>query len=232
MPCSFDTAAAVPRSFDTAAAVPRSFDTAAAVPRSFDTAATVPRSFDTTAAVGSPFRCSRAAVPSGRSGSPPSFRVSWLIQHRTGLSLPVQQSHGSLRSQREPSICCSEFTRLIQHCPGLPLSGAAEPRLPSVAVRALHRFKSHGSFSIEQGSPFRCSRATAPSGRSGSPPSVVLSLQGSFSTAQGSPFRCSRAAAPFGRSESPPSFKASWLIQHRTGLSLLVQQSRSSLRSQ
>ncbi len=65
------------------------------------------------------------------------FRVSWLIQHLTGLSLPVQQSCGSLRSQREPSICCFEFHCYSGSGRALP-SGAAEPQLPSVTVRALY----------------------------------------------------------------------------------------------
>ncbi len=107
----------------------------------------------------------------------------------------------------------------MRHSLILPLpwalpSGAAEPWLPSVAVRALHLlfrvlkthsalyrgalegglslqqshsslrlhvralhcFEPHGSFSIEQGSPFRCSKAAAPFGRSESPPSIVSSL--------------------------------------------------------
>ncbi len=63
-------------------------------------------------------------------------------------------------------------------------SGAAEPQLPSVAVRALHHFEPHGSFSIRQGSPFRCSRAAAPFGRSESPPSDV-SNHAKYSAARG-----------------------------------------------
>ncbi len=144
-PAHFYTAVAVPRSFDTAAAVPRSFDTAAAVPHSFDTAAAVPRSFDTDAAVGSPFLCSRAAAPSGRSGSPPSVVPSFQGSFSTVQGSPFWRNRA------------------------LP-SGAAEPQLPSVSVRALHlTFQTMPAFSRKRDSPFRCSRAAAPFGCSDSP---------------------------------------------------------------
>ncbi len=161
----------MPRSFDTAAAVPRSFDTAAAVPRSFDTAAAVPRSFDTDAAVGSPFRCSRAAAPSGRSGSPPSVVPSFQGSFSTVQGSPFRRSRAAApfgRSESPPSIVSS----LMAHSAtdrAFP-SGATEPQLPSVAVRALHlTFQTMPAFSRKRDSPFRCSRTAAPFGCSDSP---------------------------------------------------------------
>ncbi|RXN20959.1 1-phosphatidylinositol 4,5-bisphosphate phosphodiesterase delta-3-A-like protein [Labeo rohita] len=50
----------------------------------------------------SPSRCSRAAAPFG---SHLSTRIFLPIQRQTGLPLPVQQSHSSLRSQCGPSVC-------------------------------------------------------------------------------------------------------------------------------
>uniref|UniRef100_A0A8C1SVR5 Reverse transcriptase domain-containing protein n=1 Tax=Cyprinus carpio TaxID=7962 RepID=A0A8C1SVR5_CYPCA len=54
-------------------------------------------------------------------------------------------------------------------------SGAAEPQLPSDAARVPPSVAFHCLFSIKQGSPLWCSSATAPFGRSVTPPSVVLS---------------------------------------------------------
>ncbi len=66
-------------------------------------------------------------------------------------------------------------------------------------------FEFHGLFSIGQGSPFRCSRAAAPCGRSVTPPSVTSSCA-ARSVADGA--RTPGAAeswAPFGCCGSPPS---------------------------
>ncbi|RXN18985.1 hypothetical protein ROHU_007556 [Labeo rohita] len=189
-------------------------------------------------------------------GAPPTGAAEpRLPSHLTGLPLPVQQSRGSLRSQCGPSVyhlscaACSVADRALP-------PGAAEPRLPSVAVgapRPIHRRKGD--------SRFRCSRAEAPFGHSESPsttrsesfwliqhrtglplpvqqghgslrsqcePSVCrLKLHCVLGGGRGSPSRCSRAVAPFGRSGGPPPDTSS-----QGGLSLPVQQSRSSLRKQ
>ncbi len=87
----------------------------------------------------SPFRCIRAAAPFGRSESP-SFdichpmrqtvpRISLPIQHRTGLSLLVKQSLGSLRSQCEPSVCHWSYAAYSATDEALP-PGAAELQAP------------------------------------------------------------------------------------------------------
>ncbi|RXN24613.1 hypothetical protein ROHU_022120 [Labeo rohita] len=160
--------------------------------------------------------------------SPPSVGVTLRTLRQVGLSFPVQQSRGSLRSQREPSI------RYIVARGTLP-SGAAEPQLPSEAVRvpppiALNLL----SYSAFNG-------ASPPSAAEPWLPLVtVWALRLSFelrcvlSGRRGSPSRCSRATAPFGHSESPSTTRSEsfWLIQHRTGLPLPVQQGHGSLRSQ
>ncbi|RXN11498.1 hypothetical protein ROHU_010588 [Labeo rohita] len=138
-----------------------------------------------------------------------------------GLSFPVQQSRGSLRSHREPSI------RYIVARGTLP-SGAAEPQLPSEAARV---------------PPPNVSNLLTYSAFNGAPPpgavelwlpSVpVWALRPSFelhcvlSGGRGSPSWCSRATVPFGRSGGPTPDTSS-----QGGLSLPVQQSRGSLRSQ
>ncbi|RXN16338.1 hypothetical protein ROHU_008444 [Labeo rohita] len=107
-----------------------------------------------------------------------------------------------------------------------PSDTLLQEELSLPAPDSTNRLKSSRLFSIERGSPSRCSRAVAPFGRSVGPPSIIqvvlraqwqmaLSLlvqhgRGSLRLQWGPPARCIR----------------------RTGLPLLVQQSRSSLRLQ
>ncbi|RXN26149.1 hypothetical protein ROHU_021083 [Labeo rohita] len=153
--------------------------------------------------------------------SPPSVGVTLRTPRQMGLSFPVQQSRGSLRSQREPSI------RYIVARGTLP-SGAAEPQLPSEAARVpppvVLNLLTYSAFN----------GASPPGAAEPWLPSVaVWALHLSFelrcvlSGGRGSPSRCSRAMAPFGCSGGSTPDTSS-----QGGLSLPVQQSRSSLRKQ
>ncbi|RXN29199.1 hypothetical protein ROHU_018928 [Labeo rohita] len=153
--------------------------------------------------------------------SPLSVGVTLRTPLQMGLSFPVQQSRGSLRSQREPSI------RYIVARGTLP-SGAAEPQLPSEAARVpppvVLNLLTYSAFN----------GASPPGAAEPWLPSVaVWALRLSFelrcvlSGGRGSPYRCSRATAPFGCSGGSTPDTSS-----QGGLSLPVQQSRSSLRSQ
>ncbi|RXN18983.1 hypothetical protein ROHU_007554 [Labeo rohita] len=124
------------------------------------------------------------------------MRAQW----RTGLSLPVQQSHGSLRLQ------WGLHARYIV-ARGTLASGAAEPKFPSVTVRVPPPLVPNlfGSSSIGLGSPSQCNRAAEPFGSNESPSIYRLKCSCLSSVGRGFPFRCSRATAPFGRSVGPPS---------------------------
>ncbi|RXN26372.1 hypothetical protein ROHU_020851 [Labeo rohita] len=185
------------------------------------------------------FRCSRAEAPFGSNESPSTTRSEsfWLIQHRTGLPLPVQQGHGSLRSQCEPSICRLKL-RCVLGADGAFPPGAAEPWLPSVAVGALHPIRRR-----KGDSPSGCSRAAAPFGSNESPsislrsqcgPSVCQLSYAAYSAADGAlPPGAAELQAPFGHSGSPrPTHQNVPHLRLQEGLALPVQQSRSSLRKQ
>ncbi len=188
-----------------------------------------------------------------------SLRTQWESLHQSRLfafsasdwaPLPVQQTHGSLQSPGEPSVCRLSYAAYSAADEALP-PGAAEPLAPFGCMGALHpmrqpRLESPCLFSVGRGSPCWCSRPTAPSSRRVSPPSVVgvmlhtrrrtrlsLPVQQSrrlppvtvgalhptcqtaprLSCKRDPPFRCSRATAPSGRSESP-----SFDICHRAPL--------------
>ncbi len=66
-----------------------------------------------------------------------SFWVSLPIQHRTGLSLMGQRSCSSLRRSESPPSVASIF-KVYSALDRALLSGAAEPQIPYIAVRALH----------------------------------------------------------------------------------------------
>ncbi len=121
---------------------------------------------------GLPFRCSRPTAPFGRKcdASVCPFRVALRARWRTGLSLPVQQSRwlpsvvmGALLPTRQPRLALSRK--------GDSPSGAAEPQLPSDAVRVPPSVASPCIFSIGRGSPFGGSRAAGSLRLHGSPPS-------------------------------------------------------------
>ncbi len=98
-------------------------------------------------------------------------------------------------------------------------SGAAEPQLPSDAVRVPPSVTSLCFFSIGQGSPF--SMGALHPMRQPRLESPCL-----FSVGRGSPFWCSRPTAPFSRRVSPPSVVGVMLhTRRRTRLSRPVQQS-------
>ncbi|RXN22095.1 hypothetical protein ROHU_019450 [Labeo rohita] len=156
----------------------------------------------------SPSRCSRAEAPFGSNESPSTTRSEsfWLIQHRTGLPLPVQHGHGSLRSQCEPSICRLKLRCVLGGGRGFPsrCSRAAAP-FGSNESPSIYRLKYSCLSSIGRVFPFRCSRATVPFGSNESPSIYRLKYSCLSSVGRGFPFRCSRATAPFGRSVGPPS---------------------------
>ncbi len=89
----------------------------------------------------------------------------------------MQQTHGSLQSPGEPSVCRLSYAAYSAADEALP------PRCSRAAgslrlLGALHpmrqpRLESPCLFSVGRGSPFWCSRPTAPFGRRASPPSVV-----------------------------------------------------------
>ncbi len=89
----------------------------------------------------------------------------------------MQQTHGSLQSPGEPSVCRLSYAAYSAADEALP-PGAAEPLAPFGCMGALHpmrqpRLESPCLFSVGRGSPFWCSRPTAPFSRRVSPSSVV-----------------------------------------------------------
>ncbi len=89
----------------------------------------------------------------------------------------MQQTHGSLQSPGEPSVCRLSYAAYSAADEALP-PGAAEPLAPFGCMGALHPMRqpcleSPCLFSVGRGSPFWCSRPTAPFSRRVSPPSVA-----------------------------------------------------------
>ncbi|RXN13501.1 hypothetical protein ROHU_009646 [Labeo rohita] len=168
------------------------------------------------------FRCSRAEAPFGSNESPSTTRSEsfWLVQHRTGLPLPVQQGHGSLRSQCESSIC-----RLKLRC---VLGGGRGS--PSRCSRAVAPF---GRSIRRTGLPLPVQQSHS-SLWSQCGPSVCQLSYTAYSAADGAlPPGAAELQAPFGRSGSPrPTHQNVPRLRLQEGLALPVQQSRSSLRKQ
>ncbi len=135
----------------------------------------------------------------------PSFRVALRTWWRTGLPLPAQQSRWL------PSVVTGALLPTRQTAPRIKLerrtlpSGAAEPQLPSDAVRVPPPVTSLLLSQHRTGLPFRCSRPTAPFGRSVTPPSVISSCA-ARSAADGAPTPgAAEPLAPFGCNGSPSS---------------------------
>ncbi len=133
-----------------------------------------------------------------------SFRVALCARWRTGLSIPVQQSRPLAPFGCNGSSSSDASNRaLYSAARGTLPSGAAEPQLPSDAVRVPPSVVSLCLFGIKRVSPLRCSRPTAPFGRRVSPPSVVwVALRARRQTRLS---LSSRAAGSLRLRGSPPS---------------------------
>ncbi len=116
----------------------------------------------------------------------------------------MQQTHGSLRSQCDASVCHFELRCVLgggrgSHSRCSRTAGSLrlqwEPFLRCVKPRL--------ALSRKGDSPLRCSGAAAPFGRSESPSISRISLH--FQHRTGLPFRCSRAAGSLRLHGSPPS---------------------------
>ncbi len=162
------------------------------------------------------------AAPFGRSVTLSVFELR-CARWRTGLSLPVQQSRWPLRTLCGSPLPSSNRA-LYSAQGGLSPSGAAEPQLPSDAVRSLHQ--SHlFAYSASDGlsPPVQQPRGSLRS--QCDPPSVISSCV-ALGGGRGSRSRCSRAG-PLRRCKSPPrGIKPRLIFSRKGGLSLPVQQSR------
>ncbi len=143
-------------------------------------------------------------APFGRSESPSISRVSFAYPASDGAPLPVQQTHGSLRSQCDASVCHFELRCALGGGRGShSRCSRAAGSLRLYREPFFRRVKPRPTSNQKGDSPLRCSRAAAPFGRSESPSISRVSLLLQHRT--GLPFRCSRPTAPFGRSVTPPS---------------------------
>ncbi len=134
-----------------------------------------------------------------------SFRVALRARWRTGLPLPVQQSRWL------PSVVMGALLPTRQTAPCIKPQGGLSPpvqqshKLPSDAVRVPPSVASLLLIQRRTGLPFRCSRPTAPFGRSVTPPSVISSCA-ARSVADGAPTSdAAEPLAPFGHNGSPSS---------------------------
>ncbi|RXN28205.1 hypothetical protein ROHU_019407 [Labeo rohita] len=128
--------------------------------------------------------------------------VTLHTRQQTGLSLPVQQSRGSLRSQWGPS------TRYIIARGILP-PGAAEPQLPSEATRVPPSIDSNIlAYPASDGaSPSAAAEPQLPSVAVWAL-HLPIELRCILGSGRGPPSRCSRAAGSL-RSQREPSSEAS-----------------------
>ncbi len=133
-----------------------------------------------------------------------SFRVALRARWRTGLPLPVQQSRWL------PSVVMGALLPTRQTAPCTKPQGGLSPPVQQSRSSLRTQWESlHQShlFAIQRrtGLPFRCSRPTAPFGRSVTPPSVISSCA-ACSVADGAPTPgAAEPLAPFGCNGSPSS---------------------------
>ncbi len=130
----------------------------------------------------------------------PSFRVALRARWRTGLPLPVQQSCWL------PSVVMGALlpTRQTAPCRRTLPSGAAEPQLPSDAVRVPPSVASPCFFSIGRGSPSGAADPRLPS-VAGWALRLSSELCCVLCGGRGSSKQCSRAAGSLRLHGSPPS---------------------------